>query len=94
MSIWPEDWSSIFLPNTPLLEIFIRGTVVYLGIFLLLRLILKRETASIGVTDILVIVLLADAGQNAMADDYRSLPDGLLLVAVIIFWGYALDWIG
>ena len=42
----------------------------------------------------MVVVLIADAAQNAMADDYRSLPDGLLLVATIVFWSYALDWLG
>lgn len=94
IAIWPEDWSTILLPSTPLIEIFVRGTAVYLSVFLLLRLILKRETAGIGVTDILVIVLLADAAQNAMSGDYHSIPDGVLLVLVIIFWGYALNWLG
>jgi uncharacterized membrane protein YcaP (DUF421 family) len=28
-----------------------------------------------------------------MAGDYKSLPDGILLVATIIFWSYALDWL-
>jgi hypothetical protein len=32
----------------------------------------------VGITDLLVVVLLADAAQNALADDYRSIPDGLL----------------
>jgi uncharacterized membrane protein YcaP (DUF421 family) len=29
-----------------------------------------------------------------MADDYRTVADGLLLVSVIIFWAFALDWLG
>jgi uncharacterized membrane protein YcaP (DUF421 family) len=40
-----------------------------------------------------VVVLIADAAQNAMADDYRSVPDGVLLVAVILFWAWFLDWL-
>jgi uncharacterized membrane protein YcaP (DUF421 family) len=28
-----------------------------------------------------------------MADDYTAVPDGLLLVATIIFWAYALNWL-
>lgn len=88
------DWSEVLAPETPLLEILVRGTLVYLALFLMLRVVLKRETAGMGVTDLLVVVLIADAAQNAMANDYRSVPDGLLLVAVIIFWAYALDWLG
>ena len=88
------DWGSIFHFDTPILEIVVRGTVVYLGLFMLLRLVLKRESGGVGITDLLVIVLLADAAQNAMADDYHSVPDGLLLVSTIVFWSYALNWLG
>jgi uncharacterized membrane protein YcaP (DUF421 family) len=88
------DWHSVFVPKTPLLEIVVRGTLVYLALFLLLRLILKRQSGTIGVTDLLVVVLIADAAQNAMAGGYTSVPDGLILVTTIIFWSYALDWAG
>jgi uncharacterized membrane protein YcaP (DUF421 family) len=46
-----------------------------------------------GITDLLVIVLIADAAQNGMAGEYRSLTDGLLLVATIVAWSYALNWL-
>jgi uncharacterized membrane protein YcaP (DUF421 family) len=88
------DWQGVFLPNTPLLEIFLRGTIVYLALFLMLRVVLKREAGTVGITDLLVVVLLADAAQNAMADDYKSISDGLVLVATIVFWAYALNWLG
>lgn len=83
----------LLLPDTPLPEIFLRGSVVYLALFLLLRLT-KRQAGGVGTTDILVIVLIADAAQNAMAGDYTSITDGLLLVATIVGWAYALDWLG
>jgi len=89
------DWARTFLPGTPLLETFLRGSLVYLTLFTLLRIMLKRQQAGmVGVTDLLLLVLLADAAQNAMADDYTSIPDGLLLVATIICWSYGLDWLG
>ena len=44
-------------------------------------------------TDLLLITLLADASQNAMAGEYKSLPDGVVLVATIIFWNYLFDWL-
>ena len=85
------DWRRVLYPSTPVLEIFLRGTVMYLGLFVFLRVILKREYGAMSITDILVIVLIADAAQNGMADNYRSVTDGLLLVLVIIGWAYALD---
>ncbi len=89
----PNDWSSILVPDTPLLEIFIRGSAVYLFLFFTLRLILKRESAGLGISDLLVVVLLADAVQNGMADDYRSVPDALLLAATIIGWDWLLSYV-
>lgn len=92
--IFGVDWAKVLLPGTPILEIFFRGTVLYLFLFILLRFLVKREPGTIGISDLLVIVLLADASQNAMADDYVSLTDGLILVSTIVFWSYVLDWLG
>jgi uncharacterized membrane protein YcaP (DUF421 family) len=90
----PVNWHAVLIPDTPILEIVVRGTLVYLALFGLLRFILKRQSGAVGVTDLLVVVLIADAAQNAMAAEYKSVPDGVLLVAVIIGWSYALDWLG
>lgn len=84
----------MFVPDTPVLEIFVRGTVTYLALFAMLRFFLKRLSGAVSMSDLLVIVLIADASQNAMAGNYQSLPDGLLLVATIIGWSYAIDWLG
>lgn len=87
------DWQQMWVPGLSLLEIFVRGSVVYLALFLYFRL-LRREAGGIGITDVLVIVLVADASQNAMSSDYRSITEGLVLIATIGFWDYLLDWLG
>jgi uncharacterized membrane protein YcaP (DUF421 family) len=87
------DWKSIFTPDTPLLEIVLRGSLMYIALFAMLRIILKRQTGTLGMTDLLLITLLADAAQNAMAGEYKSVPDGIVLVGTIIFWNYAFDWL-
>ena len=88
------DWRRILLPSISFAELFVRGSLVYLVIFALMRFILKREAGELGITDLLVVVLIADAAQNAMADEYRSVSDGIFLVATIISWSYELDWLG
>ena len=87
------QWTALLLPDTPIIEILIRGTVMYFALFLLLRFVQKRSS-SMSTADLLVIVVIADAAQNGMAGDYKSLPDGVLLVAVIVLWIVALDWLG
>ena len=46
-----------------------------------------------GVSDILVIVLIADAAQNGMAGEYRSITEGLVLIGTILGWDYLIDWL-
>lgn len=87
----PSDWGEVFRLGTPLLEIFLRGSVMYLGIVVMLRLLLRREVGTVGLPDIVMIVFLADAAQNGMAGEYKTVTDGLLLVGVIIFWNVLLD---
>ena len=66
---------------------------MYLALFIMLRIVLKRQAGTLGMTDLLLITLLADASQNAMAGEYNSLPDGVVLVATIILWNYIFDWL-
>ncbi len=87
------DWNAMFRPTVSLLEIFLRGTLIYLFLFFLLR-ILRRQAGALKISDLLVIVLIADAAQNAMASEYKSITEGALLVATIVFWDYFLDWLG
>jgi uncharacterized membrane protein YcaP (DUF421 family) len=89
------DWQTIFVPSVPVLETFVRGTVMYLVLFILLRSTFKRiGGSSFGLGDILMIALVAAAAQNAMAREHRSVTDGIILVATVAFWSYALDWLG
>ena len=75
------------------LEIVLRGTVVYWFLFLLFRFVLRRDVGSIGIADVLLLVLIADASQNAMSGSYQSISEGCLLVATIAGWNYGLDWV-
>jgi hypothetical protein len=66
------DWKSIFTPDLSPFELVLRGSIMYLSLFIFLRFVLKRQTGTLGMTDLLLIVLLADASQNAMAGEYKS----------------------
>jgi len=87
------DWKSVFIPSLSIAEIILRGTFVYLVLFFILRL-LRREAGALGISDLLVVVLIADAAQNAMASEYKSITEGAILVGTIATWDYFLDWLG
>jgi len=84
----------MLVPKYSLLEIILRGFIIYLALFALLRIARSRHTGQLGLADILVIVLIADAVSNGMASEYRSIPEGLVLAATIFFWSFLLDWLG
>ena len=87
------DWRALLVPTVHPLELVLRGTIIYLLILTGLR-IFRREAGALSTADLLVIVLIADAAQNAMASDYRSIPEGIILIATIFGWNYVLDWLG
>jgi uncharacterized membrane protein YcaP (DUF421 family) len=87
------DWKSLFSLDVPLFEIILRGSAMYISLFVLLRVVLKRQAGSLGMTDLLLITLIADASQNAMAGEYKSIMAGIVLVSTIIFWSFAFDWL-
>jgi uncharacterized membrane protein YcaP (DUF421 family) len=87
------NWQEMWTPNISLLEVFIRGTLTYWSIFLLLR-FFRRGTGQFSVSDILLIILIGDAAQNAMAGDYKSITEGIVLVGTLVFWDLAIDYLG
>ena len=87
------DWQSMFVPTASLLEVVMRGSIMYLAMFVLLR-VFRRQTGTLGIADLLVIVVIADAAQNGMAGDTHSVTEAVLLVSTIVFWDWIFDWVG
>jgi uncharacterized membrane protein YcaP (DUF421 family) len=88
-----DSWQRMFLLDIPLLEIVIRGTLMYLAVFVLMRVIIKRQPGGIGISDVLVLVLIADAAQNGMTGDYGSITGGVVLVVTIMLCDLLIDWL-
>jgi uncharacterized membrane protein YcaP (DUF421 family) len=73
-------------------ELILRGSVIYWFLFVLFRFILRRDAGSLGLADILVVVLVADAAQNGMSGEYKSVSEAMILVGTIAGWNYFIDW--
>jgi len=87
------DWEALLVPSGSLAEIVVRGTLVYLVLFVAMRFLPRREIGGMGAADILMIVIVADAVQEAMSGGYESVTEGLLLAGVIFFWSTLIDWV-
>lgn len=88
-----EPLRELFSLSVPLWEIVLRGSAIYLSLTLLFRFVVRRDIGALGIADLLVIVLIADASQNAMAGDGKTLADGLVLICTLLGWNLLLDWL-
>lgn len=86
------DLASLFAIGVHPLELVVRGTAMYWFLFLLFRFVLRRDAGSIGIADVLLLVLIADAAQNAMAGSYESITEGIILVSTIAGWNWLVDY--
>lgn len=75
---------TVIIPAIPLLEIVLRTVVVYLVILVGLRLSGKREIGQMTVFDLVVLLLIANAVQNAMVGPDTSLTGGILAAVVLL----------
>lgn len=91
--IFDVDWYQVFVPSIPVAELFVRGSLVYFMLFGTLRFLPNRQVGTVGISDLLVVVLFSEAAQNAMASNYTAIADGAILVGTIIFWSYSLNWL-
>ena len=86
------DWDTYFGVAIHPAELVLRGTLVYWFLFLIFRFVMRRDAGAIGIADILLLVLVADASQNAMAGGYTTLTEGAILVGTILGWNWLIDW--
>jgi uncharacterized membrane protein YcaP (DUF421 family) len=85
--------ADLFAIHVPVPELILRGTLVYWLLFLIFRFILRRDVGAVGIADILLLVIVADAAQNAMAGGYDTFSEGAILVLTIVGWNWLLDFL-
>ncbi len=79
-------------PGGVLLGIVIRTIVVYLALLLGIRLTGKRQVGQMTPFDLLLLLLLANAVQNAMTGPDTSVPGGLVAAAALFAVNGAVAW--
>lgn len=80
-------------PVEPWWELILRGSVVYLVLFLLFRFSGKRQAGQMTPFDLLLLLIISNAVQNAMVGSDDSLSGGLLVAVVLIAWNQLLGWL-
>ena len=87
------EWREIFGLSVSPLEMIVRGSAMYWFLFALFRCVIRRRVGAVGISDMLLLVIIADAAQNAMSGEYKTVTDGFILVATIVGWNVFIDWL-
>jgi uncharacterized membrane protein YcaP (DUF421 family) len=85
--------SELFALAMPWWEFVLRAVIVYAVVLVMVRLAGKRALGQFTPFDMLLIVLLGNAVQNALLGQDTSLGGGLLLAATLIALNYGVGWI-
>lgn len=74
-----------------LLEIVVRTAIIYIIVLIGLRLTGKREVGQMTVFDLVLLILIANAVQNAMTGPDTSVTGGLVAAGTLLVLNYALS---
>ncbi len=75
-----------------LLDVALRTSVVYLALLVGLRLTGTRQLGQMSTFDLVLLLIIANAVQNAMVGPDTSLAGGLVAAGVLIGWHRMVDW--
>ena len=79
-------------PWHTLLDVALRTTIVYFALLVGLRLTGTRQLGQMSTFDLVLLLIIANAVQNAMVGPDTSLVGGLVAAGILIGWHRVVDW--
>jgi uncharacterized membrane protein YcaP (DUF421 family) len=64
-------------------ELILRGAIVYIALFILLRAVGTKHVGQMAPFDLLVLLILSESVQNALISDDKSITAGLITVGTL-----------
>ncbi len=86
MQWWPDAWAPILMPGAPIAELLVRVSAIYLFLWVFLRVMPTRQLGRFGVTDLLVLLLLATSVRLGLTGAHYTVGDAILSAAILIAW--------
>lgn len=76
------------------MELFIRATVIYWFLWIVVRGTGKRSLAELTPLDLLLIVILGDFVQQGVTQEDMSMTGAMIAVSVFVLWTLVADYLG
>lgn len=76
------------------MDIVLRATVIFFALYLLVRLLGKRELGQMTPFELIVLVVIGDLIQQGVTQNDFSLTGAILAISTIAFWALVFSWAG
>jgi len=74
------------------MDIALRATVIFLTLYLVMRLLGKRELGQMTPFELIVLVVIGDLIQQGVTQNDFSLTGAIVAVSTIAFWALVMSW--
>lgn len=75
------------------MDIVLRATVIFLALYVLVRLMGKRELGQMTPFELIVLVVIGDLIQQGVTQNDFSLTGAIIAVSTIAFWALVFSWL-
>jgi len=82
----------LFKMEVSILELILRGSILYLGLLFLMRIMPRRTGGELTNVDLIFIVLIAHAAGHSLGE-YTSISEGFIVIITLILWNYMVNWL-
>ena len=73
----------MFMPSVAVSELMLRAVLIYVFVFILLRLLGKKHVGEMGPFDLVIVLILSESVQNALVADDKSVTGGLIVASTL-----------
>ena len=74
------------------MDIVLRATVIFIALYLLVRLMGKRELGQMTPFELIVLVVIGDLIQQGVTQNDFSLTGAVIAISTIAFWALVMSW--
>ena len=90
MELLTIDWEALFQFESSVIELILRGVVLYFGILVLLRILPRRTGGELETMDLIFILLISEGASHSLGD-YTSLTDGFIVIVTLLGCNYLVN---
>lgn len=86
------DFAKVFHIEVSVVELIFRGSILYLGILFLFRVLPRRTGGELAMMDLIFVLLIAEAATHSLGG-YSSVTEGFIVIVTLMAWNYLFNFL-